>query len=139
MMFEDLGTYQDYLSDFYNKLDKKLSATELIIEVACSISSMVQNMTVETVRTMYKIFIERSATTGTACKEIFEMPFLFVELYKLGLKKGEFKETNPLSVAENIKTLLVGVTYEWCLYHPNYDFISRTKSLVSDYIKGLAK
>ncbi len=139
LMFDGISQYQAQIIDHCNKLDKNLPATDLIVEIASGVSAMVQNMSVSTIRTMYKIFIERSETSGTAFKASFEMPFLFIELYNLGLKKGEFIETDPEVVAENIKTILVGLTFEWCLYHPKYDFIGRTKILIADYLKGLKK
>lgn len=136
IMFDDLNDYKAHLIDYCNKLDKRLPASELIVEISCGISLMAQNMNVSTVRTMYKIFIERSATTGSSAKDAFEMPFLFTELYNLGLKRGEFIETDVTVFAENIKTILVGLTFEWCLYHPNYDFIGRTKLLIAEYLRG---
>lgn len=139
MMFDGLNDYQSILIDYCSKLDKTLPAGELIIEIACRISLMVQNLNVSTVRTMYKIFIERSESSGTSYKDVFEMPFLFTELYKYGVEKGEFLESDAVAVAENIKTIMVGITLEWCLYHPNYDFIGRTKSIVGDYLNGLKK
>lgn len=136
MMFDGVNDYKSHLIDYCSKLDKSLPASQLIIEIACGISLMAQNMNVSTVRTMYKIFIERSASTGSSVKDVFEMPYLFIELYKLGVKKGEFIETDAAVFAENIKTVLVGLTFEWCLYHPNYDFIGRTRALIADYLKG---
>lgn len=139
LMFDGLSEVQKHIVDFCDKLDKNLSATELIVQAACGISAMAQSMSVETLRTMYKIFIERSAVTGASQKDTFEMPFLFIELYNLGVQRGEFIQTDPATVAENIRTVMVGLTLEWCLYYPDYDYIGRTKSLITDYLRGLTK
>lgn len=137
MMFDGLGDVQNKVIDYFNKLDKNLSATELMVEIACSISAMTQSMSIETVRTMYKIFIERSATTGSSHKNTFDMPFLFEELYDRGLKSGEFIETDSVALAENIKTIMVGLTLEWCLYNTEYDYVGRTRSVITEYLKGI--
>ena len=139
ILFDSLSDTQSKLKDVWNTLDKNLSASEMIVETACNISAMVQTVDIKTVRLVYKIFLERSATTGSTFKDLFEMPYLFTELFKLGVEKGEFIEANAENVAENIKTILIGLTFEWCLYHPNYDFIGRSKSLIRDYLNGLKK
>jgi AcrR family transcriptional regulator len=137
LMMDEIGVYQAQIEKSWAALDKSLPAADLIVQTAVGICAMVESWGIETMRTVYKIFIERAATTGSSVKELFEMPSLFTELYYSGVKKGEFKETDANIVAENIKTILVGATFEWCLYHPNYNFTGRSKSLVSDYLNGL--
>lgn len=138
LMMDELGVYQSVVRDYWEKLDKSLPARELIIQTACGICSMVRNWGVATMRTVYRIFLDRAATTGTAVKSLFEMPDLFIDIYELGVSRGEFRQADGSVIAENIKTLLIGITYEWCLYHPDYDFIGRVKSLLSDYLNGFA-
>lgn len=138
LMMDELGVYQSVVRDYWEKLDKSLPARELIIQTACGICSMVRNWGVATMRTVYRIFLDRAATTGTAVKSLFEMPDLFIDIYELGVSCGEFRQADGSVIAENIKTLLIGITYEWCLYHPDYDFIGRVKSLLSDYLNGFA-
>lgn len=137
LMFENLGSIQSDIKTAWDVLDKNLPSSELIIAIACNICSIVMNMGVSTIRTIYKIFIERSATTGTQAKELFEMPTLFTSLYELGVKRKEFVQTNAEEVADKIKTIMVGLTIEWCLYHPHYDYIGKTRSLLTDYLNSL--
>ncbi len=136
LMLDGLEGMQSQLNDYWANLDKSLPASHLIIQTACGISATVQSMSVETVRTVYKIFIERSATTGGAVKELFDMPFLFTELYNFGVQRGEFIKTDAITFAEGIKIILIGLTFEWCLYHPDYDFIGKTKTAISNYLRG---
>jgi len=139
LMMDELKGYQHIVREYWEKLDRTLPARELIIQTACGICSMVRDWGVATMRTVYKIFIERASTTGTAVKSLFEMPDLFTALYELGVSRGEFKPVESSVIAENIKTLLIGITYEWCLYHPDYDFIGRVTSLLNDYLSGFSK
>lgn len=139
LMMEGLSSLQDEIKRSCDNLDKNLPASELIVATACSISAMAMNMGVSTIRTIYKIFLERSAATGTKVKDLFEMPILFTKLYDLGYERGEFDDRDAYDVADKIKTILIGLTIEWCLYHENYDFIGKTRSLVTDYVNSLKK
>lgn len=136
LMMDGIGEYQSQVLKSWECLDKNLSAVELIIETACGICAMVENWGVATMRTVYKIFLERAATSGTSFKSMFEMPDLFTKLYELGVERGDLKPVDVAAVAENIQTILVGVTYQWCLYHPNYDFTGRAKVLIAEYLDG---
>lgn len=86
--------------------------------------------------TVYRIFIERSQASNTSSQVCFNMPDIFTNLYNLGVSRGEFKPANDDEIAMNITTILVGLTYEWCLYHPNYSFTERTRKTVAEYMNG---
>ena len=136
LMMDEITLYQSQIANTWAALDKNLPAIDLIVEIACAICAMVKGWGVETMRTVYKIFIERAATTGISHKTTFEMPQLFTALYDLGVSRNEFKPADTAAIAENIQTILVGLTYQWCLYHPNYDFLGRAKVLVTEYLNG---
>lgn len=136
LMMDTVGDYQSYMKDFCAAMDKDMSATDLIAQTACGICTMVRDWGVSTMRTVYKIFIARSEGTGTSYRSFFEMPELFTNLYELGVSRGELVATDSGAVAEDIKTILIGLTFEWCLYHPDYDFIGKTKLLITNYLEG---
>lgn len=138
LMMEEIGIYRTEVINSWTALDKNLPAADLIVQISCSICAMVENWGVETMRTVYKIFLERAATTGTSCKSLYEAPELFTALYELGVSRKEFVPADTSIIAEDIQTILVGLTYQWCLYHPNYDFTGRVKSIIADYLKGFA-
>jgi hypothetical protein len=54
-------------------------------------------------RTVYKVFIERSQVPGNTSKTSFHMPDQFANLYNLCVSLGELKPMNISIVAENIK------------------------------------
>lgn len=135
MMMDELGVYQAKVAQAWEALDKNQPAAELIVQTACGICSMVYGWGVETMRTVYRIFLERAATTGNSCKAMFEMPHLFTSLYELGVSRNELKPADTAAVAENIQSILIGLTYQWCLYHPDFDFIGRVRELVGEYLK----
>lgn len=85
---------------------------------------------------VYRIFIERSQASNTSSQVCFNMPDIFTNLYNLGVSRGEFKPANDDEIAMNITTILVGLTYEWCLYHANYSFTERTRKTVAEYMNG---
>lgn len=136
LMMEEVGVYRTEVINSWTALDKNLPAADLIVQISCGICAMVESWGVETMRTVYKIFLERAAATGNSCKSLYEVPELFTTLYELGVSRKEFKPADTSTIAENIQIILVGLTYQWCLYHPNYDFTGRAKSIIADYLKG---
>jgi AcrR family transcriptional regulator len=136
LMMDEISVYQDKITTAWTALDKNLPASDLIVQTACAVCSMVYSWGVETMRTVYKIFIERASTTGISYKSLFEIPHLFTALYDLGVKRNEFRPADTAVIAENIQTMLVGLTYQWCLYHPDFDFVGRAKQLITEYLNG---
>ncbi len=136
LVLEGAGTMQLQITDVWNNLDKNLPAVDLIVAIACYICELTQSIGVDIMRTVYKIFIERRQT-DIKSELCFDMPELFTNLYNLGVSRGELKPANTADIAANIKTILVGLTFEWCLYHPNYNLIGRAKTLVSEYLDRL--
>ena len=122
------------ITEVWDSLDKNLPAADLIITIACYICELTQSIGIDIMRIVYKIFIERRQSSGIVSEFSFDMPDLFTDLYNLGVSRGELKPANTDEIAAKIKTIIVGLTFEWCLYHPDYDFINRGKSLVTEYI-----
>lgn len=134
LVFEGAGKMNSQITEVWNNLDKNLPAADLMAAIACYICELTQSIGVDIMRTVYKVFIERRQTTGITSELSFDMPDLFINLYNLGVSRGELKSADTADIAANIKTILVGLTFEWCLYHPNYNFIERAKTLVSEYL-----
>lgn len=134
LVFEGAGTMQSQITEIWNNLDKNLPAADLMVAISRYICELTQSIGVDIMRTVYKVFIERKQTTSITSELSFDMPDLFINLYNLGVSRGELKPADTAEVAANIKTILVGLTFEWCLYHPNYNFIGRAKTLVSEYL-----
>jgi len=135
LVFEGAGTMQSLITEAWNSLDKNQPAADLIVAIAVYICELTKSIGVDIMRTVYKIFIERRKTANPPSELGFDMPELFSNLYDLGVSRGELKPADTAALAANIKTILVGLTFEWCLYHPDYDFIGRAKVLVSDYME----
>ncbi|MFA6729415.1 MAG: TetR/AcrR family transcriptional regulator [Eubacteriales bacterium] len=134
IVLEGAEKMRSQITGVWDSLDKSLPASDLIVAIACYICELTQSAGAEIMRTVYKIFIERRQASGVASEFSFDMPDLFINLYNLGVSRGEFIPANASEIAASIKTILVGLTFEWCLYDPNYSFIERAKALVSEYL-----
>ncbi|MFA5153992.1 MAG: TetR/AcrR family transcriptional regulator [Clostridia bacterium] len=135
-ILEGTGKMNSQIMESWNNLDRSLPAADLIVDIACYISDLTQSAGIDIMRTVYRIFIERSQASNTSSQVCFNMPDIFTNLYNLGVSRGEFKPANADEIAMNITTILVGLTYEWCLYHPNYSFTERARKLVAEYMNG---
>ena len=131
LVFEGAEKMQSQIMEVWNSLDKNMPAADLIVATAVYICELTQSIGVDIMRTVYKIFIERRKAANVPSEIGFDMPDLFINLYDLGVSRGELKPADTAELAANIKTILVGLTFEWCLYHPDYDFLGRAKVLVS--------
>lgn len=138
LMMADIGVYREVVTKLWSDLDRSLPAMELLAQLSCGICAMVESWGVETMRLVYKIFLERAATTDSSFKSIYEVPELFTALYELGVSRNEFIPADTAIIAGNIQTILVGLTYQWCLYNTAFDFIGNAKSLITDYLKGFS-
>jgi len=135
-ILEGTGKMNSQIMESWNNLDRSLPAADLIVDIACYISDLTQSAGIDIMRTVYRIFIERSQASNTTSQVCFNMPDIFTNLYNLGVSRGEFKPANADEIAMNITTILVGLTYKWCLYHPNYSFTERTRKTVAEYMNG---
>lgn len=139
IILEEAGIMHNQISDAWESLDKTKPALDLIIMVVRYICELTKDAGVDIIRTVYKIFIERRKATSAKPTLSFDMPELFISLFNLGVERSEFVANNSEEVATNITTILVGTTFEWCLYEPHYDFVERSISLVSKYLNCYKK
>ncbi|MGE4275626.1 MAG: TetR/AcrR family transcriptional regulator [Lawsonibacter sp.] len=124
-----------YISDYVNKVDTdykayidsfdaRTSASDILLSLIEKITDiLIHDIGYDQMKTLYRIQITKTANIDAVLNDNREIYKVFHDILSKGVQQGEFKTEIPLDVlAKHCMTAIRGITYEWCIRYPDYDY-----------------
>ena len=130
----------DYRS-FLSALPDDISAYDVLILLAGEISDFIDTtIGLENMKVLYKAHLTKTIDTTTAMSYNRELYKLFTEVLERGVRQGELRDDLPVDVlAKHLIMAIRGLTFEWCIRHPDYDLKEQVQDYFAILIDGLKK
>lgn len=130
----------DYRS-FLSALPDDISAHDVLILLAGEISDFIDTtIGLENMKVLYKAHLTKTIDTTTAMSYNRELYKLFTEVLERGVRQGELRDDLPVDVlAKHLIMAIRGLTFEWCIRHPDYDLKEQVQDYFAILIDGLKK
>lgn len=97
--------------------DMMLAFVEKIIEL------MTAQIGYDRLRTVYRLQLTNTMDTEVVMGYGRRLYALFSEVLERGIRRGEFKtELSTEALTRHFVMAIRGLTYEWCIRYPNFDF-----------------
>lgn len=126
---------------FLESLPDHESVFYILTTLAGKISDFIETeIGLENMRVLYKAHLTRTIDTTSAMSYSRELYRLFVGVLEKGVRQGELREDLPVdSMAKHLIMAIRGITFEWCIRHPNYNFKEQVKDHFKLLLYGLKK
>lgn len=113
---------------FLDALPRELSSSERILAFAGGIIDiMISKVGYERIQTVYRLQLADTVSTEVINGYGRKLYLLFQNVLENGILQGEFKASLPAAnLARQFVMAIRGLTYEWCIQHPNFDFKQET-------------
>lgn len=123
--------YKGYMAAFAYDVSAETMMLALISKIS---DVLVNNIGCEKMQVVYKAQITRDVDTKAVSNYNREIYELFGSILRRGLESGEFCSEIPLEVlTRHFMMAIRGITYEWCIRYPDFDY----KEEASQYFKLL--
>lgn len=132
----DMG-YKSFLSTIY---DCK-SVFDLLPLLAEKISDFIESSVgLENMRLLYKGHLTKTIDTTSALSYNRELYTLFSEVLERGIRQGELREDLSVdSLSRHLILAIRGITYEWCIRHPDFNLKEQVLEHFKILLYGLKK
>ncbi|MHB8127916.1 MAG: TetR/AcrR family transcriptional regulator [Mobilitalea sp.] len=129
--------YQAHIDSF----DIKTSVSEILVSLAVNIADVIINtFGHENMRTVYQIQLTKAIDTKEISSYNRKIYKMFNDIISRGIERGEFKsEITVDSLAKHLLVALRGLTYEWCIRYPDFDFREVTRTHFEILVSGIKK
>ena len=113
----------DYKS-FLESLPEKMSIFDILTLLAEEIANFIDtNIGLENMRVLYKAHLTKTIDTTSAISYNRELYNLFTKVLERGVMQGELRKDIPInSMAIHLILAIRGITFEWCIRYPDFDF-----------------
>jgi len=127
--------YKAYLDTFPDDTPAGHVLCELIGKVADLITGEVGY---DKMKTVYKAQLTRDYDTSMVLSYNRGIYAMFSRVLERGIERGEFRaDIQPDMIARHMMMALRGITYEWCVRYPDYDYKAQALSHFEILLKGL--
>ncbi len=133
---EKLDTdYEAYLDTFSDDVATGQILCGLVGEIADAITGQVG---VDRMKAVYKAQLTKDYDTSVVMSYNRGLYTLFSRVLKRGIARGEFRaDIQHDELSRQMVTVLRGITYEWCIRYPDYDYKAQALSLFGLLLSGL--
>lgn len=113
----------DYKS-FLHTFPEDTPAQVIILSLIDKIADVLTNgIGYEKMRAVYQAQITKNVDTHSVISYNRDLYKLFGQVLEKGIERGEFKTQIPLDLlTKHFIMAIRGVTYEWCIRYPDFDF-----------------
>jgi AcrR family transcriptional regulator len=139
-----------FLSDYVKNMDfnyrayldsipKDRIASEVLLGLVDKIVDIIANQIgYDLMRLLYEVNISKTIDTAALLdynRDLYKVLSLVIDQ---GIQQGEFKTNiSKETLARHYVMALRGLTYEWCIRYPNFDFRSESRQHFEILIEGL--
>lgn len=115
------------------------SSTEaLFLSLIAKIADVLMDIGCDKLQVLYRAQITKDMDTGAVTSYNREIYKMFRNMLDRGIKRGEFKTDIPLDVlTKHFMTAIRGITYEWCIRYPDFDYKTEALTHFELVLKGL--
>lgn len=115
------------------------SSTEaLFLSMIGKIADVLMDVGCDKMQVLYRAQITKDVDTGAVTSYNREIYKMFMDMLDRGIKRGEFKTDIPLDVlTKHFMMAIRGITYEWCIRFPDFDYKTEALTHFKLLLKGL--
>ena len=130
----------DYKS-FLTTLSDSMSALDTLVLLAEKISDFIESsIGLENMRALYKAHLAKTANTTSSTSYRRELYKLFIDVLERGVRQGELREDIPVdSLSKHLILAIRGITFEWCIRHPDFDLKEQVLNHFKILLYGLKR
>jgi len=140
------------INDFVNKLDldyksylESFSANVMASDVLISLIGKIADIITCTIgydhmKTVYKVQITKTINTDAIMNYNRELYKIFSDIISKGVQQEEFKTEIPVdTLTKHCIMAIRGLTYEWCIRHPDFDLKEQALKHFEILLTGIKK
>ena len=129
--------YKSYLESFH----AKTAASDIIISLAGKIADIITcTVGYDHMKTVYKVQITKTINTDAILGYNRELYKMFRDIISKGVQQGEFKTEIPVdTLTKHFIMAIRGLTYEWCIRHPDFDLKEQSLQHFEILLKGIKR
>lgn len=127
--------YKSYLKSF----DAKVPASDILISLIGKIADIITcTIGYDNMRAVYKAQITKAVNTDAIMGYNREVYKIFSDIISKGIQQGEFKTELPVDILTKHCIMAIrGLTYEWCIRHPDFDLKEQVLTHFHILLKGI--
>ncbi len=127
----------DYIN-FIHTFPKETPTEELFLSLIAKITDLLMDIGFDKIQALYQGQITKNLDTETVTSHNREIYKMFSRLLERGIERGEFKTDMPLNIlTKHLMMAMRGITYEWCIRYPNFDYKTEALTHFRLLLKGL--
>ncbi len=111
--------YKSYLESF----NVNMAASDILISLVGRIADIITvTIGYDHMRTVYRVQLTKTINTDSILGYNRELYKIFSDIISRGVQQGEFKTGISVdTLAKHCIMAIRGLTYEWCIRHPDFD------------------
>lgn len=131
---------KDYKNFFASFSDEVPTETILLALIGKITDVLVENIGCDKMKVVYKAQITKDIDTEAITSYDREIYKMFSEVLKRGIKRGEFNANISLDIlTRHFMMAIRGITYEWCIRYPEFDYKTQALQHFKLILEGLRK
>ena len=108
---------------FINSYTKESSTEVLFLSLIAKIADVLMDIGCDKIQALYQAQITKDVDTGAVTSYNREIYKMFGNLLERGIKRAEFKTDMPPDIlTKHFMMAIRGITYEWCIRYPDFDY-----------------
>lgn len=129
-------SYRCYLDSFSNDT----SANVVFLAFIGKIADELTKIGCDKMKAVYKAQITKNHNTETVTNYNRAIYKMFSIILERGIRRGDFKTELPLDMlTKHLMIAIRGITYEWCIRYPAFDYKTEAVSHFKIILEGLRK
>ena len=127
--------YKAYLESVSTNLSADVILMLLIKKIA---EVMTDNIGYDKMKAVYRAQISKDINTNYVMGYNRQLYQMFEDIFEAGIRKNELKTNlSPAILAKHFIMAFRGITYEWCVRYPEFDFKAQSVQHFELMISGL--
>ncbi len=130
----------DYKSLLASLPDDVPAETVLFSMIEKITDVLIEKIGCDKMRAVYKAQITKDIDTGVVTSYNREIYSIFSDVLERGIRRGEFITDMPLEIlTKHLMMAIRGITYEWCVRYPEFDYKAQLLQHFKLIMAGLRK
>jgi hypothetical protein len=127
--------YKSYLATF----DVDTAASDILISMVGKTADVIAcTIGYDNMKTVYRVQLTKTINTDAILGYSRELYKIFSDIIGKGVQKGEFRADIPVDIlAKHCIMAIRGLTYEWCIRHPDFDLKEQAIKHFEILLKGI--
>lgn len=128
----------DYKSYIASVSTGKTSSEILKLLVGKISNVIADTLGYEIMKTLYSANLTKAIITDTTTSYERQLYKMFFEILESGIKKGDFRgDINAETLSKHCILALRGITYEWCIRYPDFNFKEQALEHFEILLRGI--